>query len=112
MQLPGTEGVFSVAPSLFSPDNDGTDDVAVVSYTLPGPGYVANMMIFDALGRLVRTLEKNILLPVSGRIFWDGRGDGNRVPGTGIYVIFIEIFDLNGRTSRWKLPLVLAKRLN
>ncbi|MVT06939.1 lamin tail domain-containing protein [Chitinophaga tropicalis] len=112
LQLPGTEGVFSVAPSLFSPDNDGTDDVAVVSYTLPGPGYVANMMIFDALGRLVRTLEKNILLPVSGRIFWDGRGDGNRVPGTGIYVIFIEIFDLNGRTSRWKLPLVLAKRLN
>lgn len=108
----GGVGTFTVTPDVFSPDNDGKDDVAVINYNLPAPGYVANVMVFDAAGRLVRLLEKNVLLSPGGRIFWDGRGDGNCMLTTGIYVLFIEVFEPGGRTGSWKLPLVLAKRVN
>jgi hypothetical protein len=107
--LPGN---LTINPRVFSPDNDGTDDVAVISYELPEPGYMANITIFDAQGRPIRYLQRNILLAVKGQMIWDGAGESNKVLTTGVYIVFIEMFNLKGRVKRWKLPVVLAKRMN
>ncbi|MDQ6756023.1 MAG: lamin tail domain-containing protein, partial [Bacteroidota bacterium] len=50
------QGEIVVTPEIFSPDNDGIDDFATISYNFPSPGYVANITIFDAAGRPVRYL--------------------------------------------------------
>jgi hypothetical protein len=105
-------GELTITPEIFSPDNDGTDDVAVIRYMFPEPGYVANITIYDAGGRPVRYLQHNILTGSEGRMIWDGLGDSNKVLATGIYIVFAEIFDLKGKVRRWKLPIVLAKRRN
>lgn len=53
---------ISVIPKIFSPDNDGHDDVATIQYHIKENGYIANVFIFDAAGRQVRHLVKNALL--------------------------------------------------
>jgi hypothetical protein len=112
LQVNALPGELTITPEIFSPDNDGADDVAVIRYELPEPGYVANITIYDAGGRPVRYLQRNILTGSEGRIIWDGLGDSNKVLATGIYIVFTEIFDLKGQIRRWKLPIVLAKRRN
>ncbi len=113
-QLPGVTlpGSLTVQPAIFSPDNDGREDLAIVRYNFPAPGYIINVTIFDAEGRPVRYLEKNTLLPASGYMTWDGRGESNRGLVTGIYIIFAEAFRTDGAVSHWKLPIVLGKGIN
>jgi hypothetical protein len=109
MTLPGS---LTVQPAIFSPDNDGLEDLAVVRYNFPVPGYIINVTIFDACGRPVRYLEKNTLLPASGYMTWDGRDGANRGLVTGIYIIFAEAFTTEGAVRQWKLPIVLGKGIN
>ncbi|WP_298736863.1 lamin tail domain-containing protein [uncultured Chitinophaga sp.] len=108
-ELPGE---LSVQPPVFSPDNDGVDDVAVLSFRLPRPGSVGNVTIYDALGRPVRRLLQSGQLANQATIIWDGLNDSKQRLPAGIYIIFTEVFDLQGRVKRWKLPLVVARNLN
>ena len=50
---------IEVTPKVFSPDNDGLDDIATIQYKINEPGYVANITIFDATGRPVSNLVRN-----------------------------------------------------
>ncbi|QHS61481.1 lamin tail domain-containing protein [Chitinophaga agri] len=113
-QLPAGEGtgMLAVQPAIFSPDNDGLDDLAVLHYQFPEPGYIINVTIFDAAGRKVRLLERNTSLPAAGYMTWDGRGENNRELVTGIYIIFAQAFSPAGEVRQWKLPVVLGKKLN
>jgi len=103
---------IEVNPKVFSPDNDGYDDIATISYQLKEPGYVANVSILDANGRLVRYFVKNALLGLKGSWNWDGLNEkGQKLP-VGTYIIFTEIFNLQGKKQQFKNTVVLAKKLN
>jgi hypothetical protein len=104
------KGELKVAPEIISPDNDGQDDFATLSYNFPEPGYVANITIFDAAGRRVRSLQRNALCGTKGSFIWDGLGEKNQQLPVGIYIVFADIFNLKGKTKQFKLPLVLARR--
>lgn len=100
---------FTLTNEVFSPDNDGQNDVALLAWDLR-QGQTANITVFDGRGRAVRHLARNLLLSVNGRISWDGLSDAGLIAQPGIYIIFIQIFDPQGKTGAWKLPLVLAGR--
>jgi len=100
-----------IEPELFSPDNDGYHDVVQLFYQFDQPGYVATVTIFDARGRIVRKLVNNELLGREGSFTWDGISDSNRLSNMGIYLFFIEIYDLRGNVRRYKRTCVLAKKL-
>ena len=100
-----------VEPEVFSPDNDGYHDVTRLFYQFDQPGHVATVLIFDARGRVVRKLVNNELLGVEGSFTWDGVNDSKRISSMGIYLFFIEVYDLKGNVHRYKKPCVLAKRL-
>jgi hypothetical protein len=103
-------GTITVTPSIFSPDNDGIEDFATISYKFPTPGYVANISIFDASGRPVRFLEKNSLSGINGYYRWDGLNDkGQKLP-QGIYIIYTEIFNKEGKKQQFKNTIVLARK--
>ncbi len=103
-------GSITVTPSIFSPDNDGNDDFATISYKFPTPGYVANITIFDASGRPVRFLEKNSLSGINGYYRWNGLNDkGQKLP-QGIYIIYTEIFNKEGKKQQFKNTIVLARK--
>lgn len=104
------QGTISVSPDIFSPDNDGTDDFATVNYNFPSPGYVANITIFDATGHAVRYLQRNSLNGTKGFYRWDGLDDKNRKVPQGIYIIYTEIFNAEGKKKQFKNVIVLAGR--
>ena len=87
----------------------GRDDVAMISYQFPEPGYMANISIFDAQGRLVRYLVKSGLCGTSGSFRWDGLGENSQRLATGVYVVLAEVFNLKGSTKQFKLPVVVAR---
>jgi Lamin Tail Domain len=110
-QLSGINASIEVSPKVFSPDNDGRDDIATIQYEVSEPGYVANITIFDGAGRPVRNLVRNGILGLKGYWNWDGLDDkGLKLP-VGAYIIFTEIFNLQGKKDRFKTTVVLGRLL-
>lgn len=103
---------IDIHPKIFSPDNDGRDDVATISYQIAERGYVANISIFDASGRLVRYFLKNALLGTKGSWNWDGLNENGQKLPVGAYIIYTEIFNLQGKRKQFKNTVVLARKLN
>jgi hypothetical protein len=107
-----TKATIEVLPKIFSPDNDGIDDIATINYKVEESGYVANVTIFDAGGRIVKYLVRNALLGLSGKWNWDGLDEKQRKLPIGTYIIYTEIFNLRGKRKEIKNVVVLARKLN
>ncbi len=104
------QGEITVTPEIISPDNDGLDDFATINYSFPEPGYVANISIFDANGRPVRYLQRNALNGLKGYYRWDGLGEKQQKLASGIYIIYSEVFNLQGKSRKFKNVIVVARR--
>lgn len=109
---PAIQARFEIAPSVFSPDNDGYNDITTLYYKTSTPGFIANIFIFDAAGRLVKHLTRNSLLGNNGHWNWDGTDNKGQLLPIGIYIIQTELFNLNGDKQRFRNTVVLAKKLN
>jgi hypothetical protein len=106
------DAAIEVMPRVFSPDNDGFDDIATIQYKMNEPGFIANVTLFDAAGRPVRNLVRNGSLSTQGYWNWDGLDNkGLKLP-VGTYIILTEIFNLQGKKDRFKNTVVLARKLN
>ncbi len=102
---------IEATPKVFSPDNDGRDDIATIQYRVTEPGFIANITIFDATGRPVRNLVRNGTLGLKGYWNWDGLDDkGNKLPA-GVYVLYSELFNLAGKKYLFKPTAILARFL-
>ncbi|MBC7947458.1 MAG: lamin tail domain-containing protein [Chitinophagaceae bacterium] len=110
-RLPSPSIMVEAIPKVFSPDNDGIHDVATLQYKMEQPGYVANVIIFDAAGRPVRRLVNNNILGLEGYWNWDGLDDKGAKLQLGPYIIYTEIFHTSGKTRAFKNTVVLARRL-
>ena len=106
----GVQGTIKTSPDIISPDNDGMDDFLTIDYNFPEPGYMGNITIFDATGRRVRQLQRNALLGTKGYFRWDGLGEQNAKLTVGIYVVYTEVFNLQGKSKKYKNVVVLARR--
>jgi hypothetical protein len=102
---------IAITPTLFSPDGDGTDDAVAITYSVPEGGAVANVFVFDASGRRVRHLVKNAVLGSTGQFTWNGLDEQGRLLPTGHYIIYTEVFTLQGKKRQFKNAVVLARRL-
>lgn len=102
------EDPITITPEIFSPDNDGYNDILNINYQFDTPGYSANVTIFNANGKPVKQLIKNELLGTKGNFIWDGIDDSNQKAIIGIYIIYIEIFDMKGNTKAYKKTAVLG----
>lgn len=105
------DATIGISPKVFSPDNDGRDDIATISYQISDPGFIANLTIYDGSGRPVRYLVKNGTLALKGSWNWDGLDEKGAQLPVGTYVVLTEIFNLQGKKERFKKTLVLARIL-
>lgn len=104
------KGEISVSPRSFAPDNNGPDGFALIRYHFSEPGFMANLYIYDASGIRVRYLLKNELLGTSGQFKWDGLDDQQKKLPQGIYILFTQVFSLDGRTKKFRHTIVLHRR--
>ena len=100
---------FEIKPDVFTPDNDGKDDIMTFSYCFEKEGYSGNVCIFDPTGRLVKYLGRNELLGTGGSLYWDGRNETGKLCKLGIYLIYMEAFHPSGKVKKFKGTIVLAK---
>ena len=103
---------IKISPEIFSPDNDGYNDILKINYNFGKSGYVGTFIIYDSRGRLVKYLAQNELLGTKGVISWDGINENNEKARTGIYIVFVSVFNTNGKVERFKKTCVLAAKLN
>ncbi|MFN5620687.1 MAG: lamin tail domain-containing protein, partial [Flavobacteriales bacterium] len=103
---------LTVTPEIFSPDNDGYNDVITFSVALDEPGFVGNLYLYDSEGRLVRHLMQNTLLGDTGIVSWDGLRDDRSKAPVGVYVIYFEAFNTFGALVTAKNSCVLAHPLD
>lgn len=107
-----SNGVITLTNDVFSPDNDGFEDVLQVSYQMNESGLLGKVTIFDDRGRLVRKLFSNELLGSKGTFTWDGLSDNQVKASIGVYVILFEAFSTNGgEIFTTKKAVTLAGRL-
>lgn len=104
-------GEVSVDPELFSPDNDGYQDIMNINYQFERGDLVGNITIHDSAGRPFRRLMRSELLGNQGTVSWDGIGDTQERARMGIYIIYFEIFDPAGLVKSYKLSCVVASRM-
>lgn len=111
LQPATAQAMIELSPKIFSPDNDGHDDLAQIRYTLPEAGFMGNIFILDATGRPVRHLVRNHLLGLTGSWHWNGLDEKSQKLPVGIYVVLAELFNLEGQKKTFRFSIVLAGRL-
>jgi len=106
---PGTEtDIISINPVVFSPDNDGTDDILMIQYNLNKTGYQVSAIVFDSRGRQVRQLVSNFPVGQSGEFLWDGLTGDKHKAAMGIYLIYLEFVHPDGEIRKFKKIAVLT----
>ncbi|MFB1013808.1 MAG: gliding motility-associated C-terminal domain-containing protein, partial [Bacteroidia bacterium] len=103
VDVSAVEGKIHLQRNTFSPDADGYEDLLIISYDLNTNGTVLNGYVYDLAGRLIYQPVNNKTLSSSGFVSWDGIiENGTKIP-VGNYIILLEAFNLDGKTSRKKL---------
>lgn len=95
---------FTLAAKVFSPDNDGNDDLMAIAYYLPEAGYFVTATIFSETGFMVARPFVNHSVAQQGSLFWDGNTNRG-VISPGNYVVFVEAFNQKGKTIKEKLTV-------
>jgi hypothetical protein len=101
-------GSFTIEDEIFSPDNDGFNDVLPINYKLEVAGARISAWVFDLTGRRIKELLNNVLPETSGIFYWDGFSDKGTLCRVGMYLVFIRVVYDQGNTEEYKLPCVLA----
>ncbi|MCO5247430.1 MAG: lamin tail domain-containing protein [Chitinophagales bacterium] len=104
------KGKLSVSPEVFSPDNDGVDDVLGVSYQLDKADYVGSASVYTIEGIPVKTLFSQQTLSQEGFFTWDGLDKDDKKARVGIYVVVLELYNLKGKSEILRTKCVLAAR--
>ncbi|MDR2682370.1 MAG: lamin tail domain-containing protein, partial [Dysgonamonadaceae bacterium] len=106
---------YSESTGIISPDKNSVtieypalgDDRYGIRYSLDQSGYNGRLFIYDASGRKVSTILDNDVLGRQGIIYWNGQGVSGRKLSPGIYIVYLEVFDMSGVGYKFKTPVVV-----
>jgi hypothetical protein len=83
----GTDLLFQVEPSVFSPDNDGYQDLLEIVVSTGVSGWIISLWITDLQGNHLKNLANNHLTGPRAIYTWDGTHEDGRMVPTGICVV-------------------------
>ena len=82
-------GILVMEPEVFSPDNDGYNDLLGITLATLEQGSVIRLWITDLAGNPVRNLANNHITGPVSRYVWDGEQDDGSMAREGIYVVHV-----------------------
>lgn len=103
-----SKGEVTIDPKVFSPNQDGYHDILNINYSFARPGNVLTLSVWNSRGLLVRKLQENTNVGQEGFFTWDGTDDNSRLMNSGIYIIVLEYFNVNGDSEVFKETCVLS----
>ncbi|NCD10836.1 MAG: hypothetical protein EOL98_15775 [Negativicutes bacterium] len=95
-----SDALLSVFPKTIIPDNNGVDDITVITLINTLEYEAADLMIYDKNGYKIKVLHNNLLLSACNREVWDGRDAGGNIVTCGIYVLIADLRDCKGNKKR------------
>lgn len=101
---------IAIGGDIFSPDNDGLNDLLEIHYQFPQSGTMLSLNVFDCNGHPVRKILNGETVSNEGTICWDGLKDNRTIAASGIYIIMAKSFDLDGRSKVAKKICFLTRR--
>ena len=106
----GTTFTASFSPNPFSPDGDGFEDVSTLSIqTGNSTQWAMQVRLYDAGGRLVRTLTHATAILSSIALPFDGKRDNGQTLPPGLYTVLVELTSANPvQTLKQETGVVIA----
>lgn len=105
----GGDETVTVEPEVISPNGDGYHDFAEVFCRFPTTGQRATIDIYDRNGHRIRRLGDNRICGTDERFRWDGVTDNGRTVSNGLYVVFVRVWNLEGRTKNFRKVVAVAR---
>jgi hypothetical protein len=103
--------IISVEPEVFSPDNDGFQDLLKIKFSPGIHGWVLRMWITDLTGIRIRDLANNHLTGTDVMYTWDGVQENGLLTNSGIYVLHVWVYHPGtGEKRSWKKAFGLIYR--
>ena len=104
----GEIGELALMPPVFTPDNDGINDLLQIDYRLPEVPGRLTISVFDTRGiRIFDVCRDEPWTVEQGTLYWDGRSSRGDLP-RGIYIIYLE-YQYHDRVTRAKKTAVLGR---
>lgn len=103
--------VFDIPNKRISPDGDGFEDILLINYKTEEEGFLATLHLFDLSGNLIKKLAQNELLATQGAFKWDGTTASGQKAVIGIYILWIECINSEGKVNRRKEAIVVAGKI-
>ena len=100
-------GEVSLFPEIFSPNNDGFEDVLTINWNFDRSDLMGIISIFNSDGILLKVIVNNELLGSSGTKIWNGTDDNYSLLPQGIYIVLIDVLSDNGYINQYKKVVVL-----
>ncbi|MBK6989635.1 MAG: hypothetical protein IPH33_16195 [Bacteroidetes bacterium] len=101
-------GNIDLANEVFSPDNNGYEDLLAINYHFDEPGVILSLAIFTKDGIPVRDLLVNETVSNEGQIFWDGFTDSGKLALPGRYLVWAKSFSLDNGSNVFRTSCVVA----
>ena len=101
---------INIEPDLFSPDDDGNDDLLGVSIKTDCSDCQAFIRIFNAHGQLIHEMVNNIPIGNAQTWFWDGITDNGKKADIGIYIVFAELYGISQKRKSYKKTITVGGR--
>ena len=106
------ESTISITPSVFSPDNDGFDDHALIAINTVDAGSWSSVSVLDIKGNTIKQLLNADLIGTNDKLIWDGTDTKNSIVQSGIYVVSASVINQHGEVKKYRRPVVVAERKN
>ncbi len=87
---------FYAEPKVFSPNNDGFQDICTFKYKLDKGGYMGSIRIVDLNGIEIIQLQNLQLLAAEGIAIWPGTGNNNSKLRSGTYIALLDLTHPDG----------------
>ncbi|MDQ3017915.1 MAG: lamin tail domain-containing protein [Bacteroidota bacterium] len=104
------EGPFTLVNKNFSPNDDGFKDFLGIQFEPEGGNNVGSVWIYDLEGREIYQVLSNETLGVSSFVQWDGRNDEGIVSDMGMYIVYIQLWNMDGDVKEYLETCALVKR--
>ena len=87
------ERILELRPQVFSPDNDGFEDLLEIFVVNPGQVVLLDLFVTDLHGRHIRDIVRRGFGGNTDRFFWDGLDQNGKTILPGIYIIHLHVSD-------------------
>ena len=105
----GGDEAVTVMPEVITPNGDGYHDFAEVFCSFPTTGQRVSVDIYDRDGHRIRRLSDNRICGTEERFRWDAVTDDGRTVSNGLYVVFVRVWNLEGRTKSFRKVVAVAR---